>query len=86
MFENNSIKHILFLCEINKEVRKDKCDKILENSPEGLKRVLCKMIESDRVFFLLNAMNCYYVKEWENTYHYILEFIYYVYNAWCTCT
>ena len=56
---------------------------VLEKATNILSKELISMNTSERAKFILNAMECKYVREWSQVYDAMLKFVCDIYLNWC---
>ena len=83
---NDRLSHIIFACVELEDLRKVCWDQVIKACPPGLMQEMEQMSDDARTIFILNSLNCEYVRDWHNIYDALLGFIctmfYRYYYAW----
>ena len=75
VYEQEGVSHILFSCEHFEETRIKNWNHILQIVPHAMKNDLLNMNRINKTHFILSAMFSVYVKEWNDIYIALCQFV-----------
>ena len=79
---SDSLEHIIFQCEHNKNCRSKYWPELMNVGPKALIDDLESMTEHDRCVYILNCFNSEYIVEWSELYQCVGKFLHYTVNEY----
>ena len=80
-YVNISPHHILFECQSLNEPRQSLWLQFEMSGLPNLVESMANMDNYEKCYFILNGLNCSYIKEWHNMYINLANFVYYMYKT-----
>lgn len=82
----DNLEQILFNCQFGASIREPLWQRVIKACPIRLADELRDMCNAIKVDYILNALKCHYVNEWETLYIEMCQFVYKLYNSYYVAT